>query len=426
MEQYTHRLARWLSGRQHTVTVAAADDLRREASAPAVSVVQTRAPEAAVIGLTLRHDSLRATYDAPEVEAWWHAWLQEHRPDVIHVQSGYLTGGPLLAAAARLSIPTLVTLHDYWFICARFTLQHPDGRCCTGPASSAKCAWCTHGDRRRVRVLDRASSGWASRLASALLGIGPVAAIAGYGEAIAEASRRRDVLRARLAGVHTVLSPSRFLAGQMVAAGVPAGRIAVHPVGLDPIAVAPRAPRTAPGLELVYLGQVARHKGVHVAVEAVRRSAHAGLRLTIRGGLDRDPGYVAELRQRAGDDPRIQFAGPYVAGQLGSILSDADAVVVPSIWYENYPTVILEAHAAGVPVVASRLGGMAEMVADDHDGLLFTVGDPRDLAAQLDRLVSDQALCARLSAGCRPPRTVDDEFTVLEARYAAASGAPTT
>jgi hypothetical protein len=54
------------------------------------------------------------------------------------------------------------------------------------------------------------------------------------------------------------------------------------------------------------------------------------------------------------------------------------------------------------------------------------VGDPRDLAAQLDRLVSDPALRARLSAGCRPPRTVDDEFTVLEARYADASGAPTT
>jgi hypothetical protein len=200
------------------------------------------------------------------------------------------------------------------------------------------------GDRRRVRVLDRASSGWASRLASALLGIGPVAAIAGYGEAIAEASRRRDVLRARLAGVHTVLSPSRFLAGQMVAAGVPAGRIAVHPVGLDPIAVAPRAPRTAPGLELVYLGQVARHKGVHVAVEAVRRSAHAGLPLTIRGGRSRPATWRNCGSSRA---TAHQFARPCVAGQLGSILNDADAWSCRRSVREL--STAIAAHAAGVP-----------------------------------------------------------------------------
>ncbi len=95
------------------------------------------------------------------------------------------------------------------------------------------------------------------------------------------------------------------------------------------------------------------------------------------------------------------------------MLVELDALVVPSVWYENAPLVISEAFAAGLPVVASRLGGMAEAVRDGIDGLLFAPSDPGDLARVLRALATEPGLLDRLAAGVRAPRPLATEISDL-------------
>jgi glycosyltransferase involved in cell wall biosynthesis len=102
---------------------------------------------------------------------------------------------------------------------------------------------------------------------------------------------------------------------------------------------------------------------------------------------------------------------------VGNVLSGMDVLVVPSRWYENGPGVIFEAFAAGIPVVATNLGGMSEFVRHERDGLLFGMEDPGDLARQLRRLVEEPGLLERLRAGIEPVKTVQENVDELEALY---------
>jgi glycosyltransferase involved in cell wall biosynthesis len=98
--------------------------------------------------------------------------------------------------------------------------------------------------------------------------------------------------------------------------------------------------------------------------------------------------YIGALRAAAKDDARITFAGAYDAKAASQVFADMDALVVPSTWYENTPFVVLEAFAAGVPVIASDLGGLREVVREGHNGALFPAGDAQGLAAAIERVAA--------------------------------------
>jgi glycosyltransferase involved in cell wall biosynthesis len=350
--------------------------------------------------------------DHPPTEAWFETLLRETAPDVVHVQSGYLLGAPALAAAARTGTPAVITLHDYWFACPRVTLRHPDGEICSGPERPAKCAWCLTADQRRYRLLDRTAGGALSRgrdgswLWRGLVG-GPV-----------EDVRLRQVaLGARLRGAAAVLAPTRFVAAQVAAGtGYPLDAIRLSRYGMPPIARRPRG--AAPTLRLAFIGQLAPHKGVHLAVEAVRALVGRPITLDVHGPLDVYPDYVARLRALAGDDPRIRFHGAYRRDALPEVFAATDLVVVPSVWHEVAAIVIQEAQAAGVLVVATNVGGSPELIRDDVDGLLFDPREPGALTRQLARLLDEPGLRARLESAAPTPRSIDDEVEALLELYA--------
>jgi glycosyltransferase involved in cell wall biosynthesis len=170
-------------------------------------------------------------------------------------------------------------------------------------------------------------------------------------------------------------------------------------------------------LILGYLGQLAPHKGVGVLIDAVRRLTDARIHVRIYGDPASHGGHGADLVRRARGDRRLEFCGPYRHEQVYELLASLDAVVVPSIWFENAPFVIQEAQAAGVPVLASRLGGMRELVSDEVDGLLFEAGDAVDLERQLQRLLTEPGLLERLRPDGSSVRTADDEVRELRGHY---------
>jgi glycosyltransferase involved in cell wall biosynthesis len=171
-------------------------------------------------------------------------------------------------------------------------------------------------------------------------------------------------------------------------------------------------------LRVGYLGQLTPAKGVHLLVEAFRR-AHLGERgrLEIWGDPGLEPAYAERLRDMAAGCPQVEFRGRFARGDLATVLEGTNVVAVPSTWYENAPLVIHEAFATHTPVVATRLGGMAEAVTHGIDGLLFERNDVEDLARQLRRLADESGLLSTLAAGSPAVKTVEQEVEELEDTY---------
>jgi glycosyltransferase involved in cell wall biosynthesis len=416
-ELYSFRLARWLLDHGHEPEVVCVEQLRWDGQNRVAATreeyegvpVWRLAVEASPAGWPAR------SFDNPELAAWFADYLARRRPDLAHFQAGYLIGAGPLRAAAAAGVPTALTLHDFWFLCPRITLLRGDGSLCSEPpADPGACAWCVRLDGRAARLADRVSGGAAGRLAARALGA--------ERRLMAE---RRAALHAALALPAAVIAPSQFLAAQFHAHVAPE-RLHVLRYGLDAARLA-AAPPPPPDdtLRLGYLGQIAAHKGVHLLVEAVRRLPAAGrpLLLSIHGDMEQHGAYGRRLRALAGDDPRISFAGRFANSHLPAVLGALHATVVPSLWYENSPLAIMEAHAAGRPVLTAALGGMAELVRDEVDGLQFRPGDAADLARQIERLRSEPGLLARLRRGIVAPAGVDAELGALLRIYAAI-GAP--
>ena len=163
---------------------------------------------------------------------------------------------------------------------------------------------------------------------------------------------------------------------------------------------------------------MAPHKGCDILIEAVKKlPAGMDATLTIHGNLERFKPFVKELRRLAAGDERIEFAGPFQREEVGDILAGLDTLVVPSRWYENQPGVILEAFAAGMPVVATDLGGMSEFVHHEKNGLLFELEDHDELARQLRRLGEEDGLIQSLRAGIGPVKNVRQDVDELEELY---------
>ncbi|HEU5328525.1 MAG TPA: glycosyltransferase [Thermomicrobiales bacterium] len=429
-ELQAQRKVAWWHARGHVVRVLAADP--QPATNQPFDTLAER--EEVVDGIPVRRlrvavpdstRSLRETYDHPLLTAAVERELVAFQPDVVYQVSGYLFGTAPLRIAAQHGVATVLFAMDYWHICQRITLLRPAGACCPGPRHPADCAACRLTARAVFAERGPAVQGAAWRVLARAGGAAPARVGARLG--VADFADRQRTIAADLREVALVVVNSHFLGERLAHLGVPRERLLVVRQGIaagEFPARAARQSRDHAGLTVLYLGQISRHKGTDLAITAVRQLRDAGLpvRLRLHGPLT-DTGAYAEQVRAWCDDAAIHLGAPLDRAGVAAALAAADVLVVPSRWYENSPNVILEAFAAGVPVVAAGHGGMAEMVRDGVDGLLVQPGDVNALAGALRRLATEPGLLARLQAGVRPPYGVDDELAGEEAALAALLGA---
>jgi len=415
VEIYTRRLARWLLAHGHAVQVVCIETVNPQIPSAVLATLDNYE------GISVwRLDwnpvkvqgDWRWRHDDPFLAQWFETYIQDFRPDIVHFHSGYLMGEGPIESATHLQIPTILTLHDYWFLCPRITLLRGNGVLCAQiPDDPAVCAWCLRLVKRRFRLMDKFSGGWAGTVAQSVLGAERH-----------EIEKRRAHLLTALAKPDWVIAPSRFLAN-LVKSYVPRERLAISPYGIDLNLFAGLTPRNAEKVfRIGFLGQITEHKGIHLLVQALKlqKTTIRPIEVEIYGDTERDLRYTRYLQKLIGDDPRITFRGRYENDRLPYILARFDVTVVPSIWYEIGPLTIKESFAAGVPVVATNLGNMADLVQNDVNGLTFSLDDPEDLARQLTRLIEEPGLLARLRAGVVPPLSVDNEMEKLMKYYLSA------
>jgi glycosyltransferase involved in cell wall biosynthesis len=169
-------------------------------------------------------------------------------------------------------------------------------------------------------------------------------------------------------------------------------------------------------LRVSFLGSIAWQKGVHILAEAFNGLPTGSARLRIWGDPEVFPDYAARLKSLI-SHPDVEIMGRIANERVGEVLADSDVMVVPSVWYENSPVVIQESRAAGVPVVASDLGALAEKVRNGVDGLLFTAGDPAALRQALLSLLTEPDLLPRLRRNIPPPMDTQEHVRRLQGIY---------
>ena len=238
---------------------------------------------------------------------------------------------------------------------------------------------------------------------------------------------RYDYFRELLALASRVLCPSSELR-DVVAAMAPGAHVEVLPLGVD--ASAHAVMTDGPELTLACVGTAARHKGIFRVVEALRRAELPATRLRVLGRFDRADDRD-ELRRAAASVPglELELHGEYEIGDLPrQLLAGVDAVVAASEVPEAFPLAPREALAAGVPVVTVRLGGLADVIEPEVNGLLVAALDEDRLSEALRRLALEPGLRARLAGGAR--KTVVPSFsehvTALRRCYENVVAAPRT
>ncbi len=291
--------------------------------------------------------------------------IRSFRPHVIHVHNTWIMVSPAVYwAAKRYRIPVVQTLHNFRLLCPNAQFLRNGGPC------------------ERCKTLPFA---W------------PGVVFACY-----RGSRSHSLLAAGTVATHRLLGTwqrrinmyvalTHFARWKFIEGGIPPDRVTVKPnfVHPDP------GLRKGVGAYALYAGRLSSEKGVLTVLDAWQNLSDVPLIVAGKGPL------LTELKGRAGGLPYAQFVGWRDRERVVELMKSSRMLIFPSECYEGFPLAIAEAFACGVPVVASRLGAMAEIVHDGETGLHFTPGDSTDLAAKVKWLWTQPGEVRRLGCGAR-------------------------
>jgi len=374
-------------------------------------------------------EAFRDEYDNRLVAERARVYAEQIVPDAVHVFHLARLSASVIEVFRDLEVPLVFTTTDFWSICARSTLSKPSGELSTGPDDiSSNCLECRGAERfLPSRLLpDAESKGiFYRKLAERALAReeGEHRNMAVLRTMLA----RTEFLRVRFNAVDAILAPTEFMREMLTTNGIDPKIVTVSPYGMDTSSFrgAGRVRQDGGGrsLRIGFIGAINPNKGLDVLISAFKKLLEdESITLRICGGLEGQGEYANDVYAAAGGDPRINFAGAFPNEKMAAELGKIDVLVVPSVWYENAPLVIYSALAAGVPVVATNLGGMAGIIRHEENGLLFGLRDSADLARQLGRLANEPGLLGRLAANAGEVRTVQDSVDELLELYEAIRG----
>lgn len=297
---------------------------------------------------------------APEAVAEFRARMDRFRPDIVHVHELYPLISPwVLPECHRRGIPAVMSVYDYRLTCPVHN-HYYGGSVCT------RCI----GGREHHCVTQNCRGSRAESLA--------------YG--LRNALARRLGLFSK--NIDLFITPTRFAADWLIEHGaVGDGRVTVIPCVID---IPDDTVDPAAGGYVAFAGRFVPEKGVEVALAAARR---ARLPLWLAGDADTHPAV------QPGDD--VRFVRTKTREELAAFYRGARMLVMPTLWFETFPLVIGEAMSHGIPVLASRIGGLPETTIDGVTGLLFEPGNVDELAARMRQLWDSPELCSQLGRRAR-------------------------
>jgi glycosyltransferase involved in cell wall biosynthesis len=288
--------------------------------------------------------------------------LKEDRPDIVHVHSVYPMFSPsVLVACRREGVPVVMTVHSHNLTCPTWYHLYK-GRICED---------CVGGHEYRCVLKNCRNNIFES-----------------FAYALRSSVARRFRLFHDNVSVLIVMTP--FAKGRLLQAGFREDQIAVVP---NPTSVRDTTAGRSAGEYVAFAGRVSPEKGVDIFLAAAAQMPDVPFKVAGDGPV------LSEMMARAPQN--VEFLGQLGFDELLTFYRRSRVLVVPSLGFEPFAMVVVDAMALGVPVIASRIGGLPYGVADGVTGLLFEPGNPRDLVQQVRRLWDDPQLCNRMGSAGR-------------------------
>jgi len=361
---------------------------------------------------------MREEYYNPEVDNYLRGVIDRLKPDLVHIYHLHRLSVGIVDICKELAVPIVFTVTDYWPLCPTCQLLSHDGRLCSGPDKRmVNCIKHMAAFDKRGKVF-RSMPDWLISLFVRKMGAFPWIDER-YRSMVGALLERPAFIRKRIEKVDRLLVATSFMKQLLSRFGMGHERIEKVLFGVDQTGTEIDSPKgMKKELSIGFVGTLHYHKGAHVLCEAIRLlPKDIPVLAKIYGSQELFPDYVKHLRKIAGEDSRIYFCGTFSPDMIHDVFVDMDLLIVPSLWYENTPLVICSAQAARVPVVATDVGGISEVITDGENGLLFERGNAVQLARIIERLCRNRQTVKQLSENALTPPSVVSYADRLEQIY---------
>lgn len=262
-------------------------------------------------------------------------YLASIKPDIVHF--GHLShlSTNLIKIVKEFNIPIVYTIHDFWLYCVKGQMINQDGVICENP-SVENCTQCSNYVVNSKQIEE-------------------------------SQKHMKEVIEL----IDIFISPSHTLKDFFINQGIDKDKIQYLKYGFNTkkIIYNKKVFTKNSKINFGFMGRVIPTKGIKVLVDTFKKLPNE--KLSIYGNIG--------IQKRFLETKNIVFKGAYDNNNINTVLNDIDVLIVPSIWYENAPLVIQEAFLAGIPVITSDIGGMAELVKDKINGFTFKVGSCEEL-----------------------------------------------
>lgn len=356
-------------------------------------------------------------YYNPILSIYAKHFLREICPDIIHIYHLLYLSSSIIDAAKELRIPVILTLVDFWFFCPNWNRLKPDGSLCGEDSSWKDCIYCL---KEENNFYDRISTAFdetimkfcvqeeilKNKFKNGLVNNRQVFSL------FLAAAARVPFLKSQLEKVDEILCPSAFLGKVYLNKGYFQNGFTVLSHGIICAPMLSSRKGQISNIAFGYFGGGSKHKGAHVLLEAFRQIRASNVNLKLYGNFP-DTEYVKELDPVVNSDERIDLMENFGRTQLTKVLAGIDILVMPSICYEAYGLSILEAFANKVPVIATDIGGIPEIVHDGHNGLLFKRGDVLDLKQKMERVINEPGLIQKFRENIPRVKSIKEECDEL-------------
>lgn len=294
--------------------------------------------------------------------------LDDFKPDIVHIQNIYYHISPsILPEIKKRGIPVVYTVHDYHLMTPNITFFHDGGVC-----------EITRGGKIYKALFHKCVKGSYMATFPATLAL----------------------MLQRLLGLYDknidiYIAPSRFMKDKLVENGFSEEKIINVPNFINAKDYKVNYP--AEKSYVLYFGMLYEHKGVEDILAVAKRLPHIDFKI-VGSGPEKEN---LEKKKKVKKLSNVEFLGRIEGKKLQEVIGDAYFCLSPSLWFENLPYSVLESFASGKPVVASRIGGIPEIIGDKGNGLLFDPGDVEELTKKISLLWEDKKLTKKLGKNAR-------------------------
>ncbi|OGI26442.1 MAG: hypothetical protein A3J76_00605 [Candidatus Moranbacteria bacterium RBG_13_45_13] len=288
--------------------------------------------------------------------------VRKTKPDVAHIHNIYHHLSPaILPVLKKYRIPVVMTVHDYKLICPNYLLF----------SKGKVCEKCANGKYYKCFTNKCVKNSYAASL---------VLTLEAYFVKVRKYYQNN---------VDLFIVPSRFMREKIIENGFDGEKIRYLPNFFETARSGIENNNVRTEKYFLYFGRLSKEKGVDVLIKSLRYVDLKDYKLKIAGSGS-EKRNLKSLAKSIGSEDKVEFLGYQSGKKLNDLISAADFVAVPSVWYENAPYSILESYAFGKPVIGARIGGIPELIKQNETGATFECGDERDLAEKIVNFIGNE------------------------------------